>query len=394
MSSELTLLVHGQPVGELVRDGRETLFNYNLQGLAEHSDLDNAFISLTMPVRKRSYVHFGLHPIFEMHLPEGYLRAVIEKQFAKITEVDDFGLLRLLAPSVVGRLSYGGSQAEVAGLSLAELLRPNSENLFNELVKRFALHSPLSGVQPKVLARVDNKATLRTDEFIVKAWGGDFPQLALNEYFCMRAVQLSGLPVPDFYLSDDDSLFIMKRFDLVDGETPLGFEDFCVLQAKAASQKYQGSYESIAKSIKLFCSAKWQRASLEQLFKMIVLNTYLRNGDAHLKNFGVLYENGEQVRLAPVYDVVSTTAYIENDMAALTLAGSKRWRSKAELIEFGCSACQLTPKRAGMLHQECLGGLQKMGEELAQKLDSTVDADQLHVLEHLMNCIDAVRKSN
>lgn len=394
MSSELTLLVHGQPVGELIRDGRETLFNYNVQGLAEDTDLDNAFISLTMPVRKRSYVHYGLHPVFEMHLPEGYLRAVIEKQFAKITEVNDFGLLRLLAPSVVGRLSYGGSEAEVAGLSLAELLRPNSENLFNELVKRFALHSPLSGVQPKVLVRVDNKATLRTDEYIVKAWESDFPHLALNEYFCMRAVQLSGLPVPDFYLSDDDSLFIMKRFDLVDGGASLGFEDFCVLQAKSASQKYQGSYESIAKSIKLFCSAQWQRASLEQLFKMIVLNTYLRNGDAHLKNFGVLYENGDQVRLAPVYDVVSTTAYVENDMAALTLAGSKRWWSKTELIKFGCSACQLTPKRARLLHQECLDGLQKMGEELAQKLDSTVDADRLPILEHLMNCVDAVRKSN
>ena len=389
MSSELALLVHGQPVGELIRAGRETLVNYNVQGLAEHSDVDDAFISLTMPVRKRSYVHYGLPPIFELHLPEGYLRAVIEKQFAKITDVDDFGLLRLLAPSVVGRLSYGGSEAEVANLSLEELISPSSANLFNELVTRFALRSPLSGVQPKVLARVDNKATLRTEEYIVKAWGRDFPQLALNEYFCMRAVQLSGLPVPDFYLSDDDSLFIMKRFDLVDGAAPLGFEDFCVLQAKGASQKYQGSYESIAKSIKLFCSAKWQRSSLEQLFKMIVLNTYLRNGDAHLKNFGVLYENTDEVRLAPVYDVISTTAYIENDMAALTLAGSKRWWSKHALVEFGCAACQLTPKRAEKLHQECLDGLQKMGEEVAQKLNSTVDADQIRILKHLMDCVDA-----
>lgn len=181
----------------------------------------------------------------------------------------------------------------------------------------------------------------------------------------------------------------MKRFDMSESDERPGFEDFCVLQAKAGSLKYKGSYEAVAKSIKLFCSPKWQRASLEQFFKMIVLNTLLQNGDAHLKNFGVIYESEAEVRLAPVYDVVSTTAYIKNDMAALTLAGINRWWPKDRLIEFGNTACQLSRKRAESLHGECVNGMKLMGRELDARLKGTEDADKRALLEHLASLVQA-----
>ncbi|CAN8139048.1 serine/threonine-protein kinase HipA [uncultured Thiomicrorhabdus sp.] len=60
----------------------------------------------------------------------------------------------------------------------------------------------------------------------------------------------------------------------------------------------------------------------------MVLNQWLQNGDAHLKNFGVVYSSATDIRLAPIYDVVSTTAYIKEDIQALTLLGSKRWRGE------------------------------------------------------------------
>ena len=90
------------------------------------------------------------------------------------------------------------------------------------------LRSALSGVQPKVLARVEDKAALGVDDYIVKAWEENYPQLALNEYWCMRVVQAAGIPVPEFYLSKDERLFIMKRFDLIASGQALGFEDLCV----------------------------------------------------------------------------------------------------------------------------------------------------------------------
>jgi len=49
---------------------------------------------------------------------------------------------------------------------------------------------------------------------------------------------------------------------------------------------------------------------LEKLFTLIAINCGLRNGDAHLKNFGIVYDDVLGVaRLAPVYDLV-TTPYI------------------------------------------------------------------------------------
>ncbi len=272
MSEQLGVRVYQQATGRLLRENKEYIFNYDV---GTHKD---DFISLTMPIRAKSYVYPRLHPIFEMHLPEGYLLSIIKKHFSKLTDTDDFGLLRLLAPSVRGRVNYADQTVQNSVLTLEELLHPKQGDLFEELVSRFALLSPLSGVQPKVLAQVENKATLKLEDYIVKAWGLDYPELALNEYFCMLTAKKAGIDVPEFYLSDDDALFIMRRFDIdSDGQT-LGFEDLCVLQAKSRDDKYTGSYEQIAKSIKIFTSPAYKMRSLQQFFKMVVLNNRLQNG--------------------------------------------------------------------------------------------------------------------
>ncbi|MDH7553409.1 MAG: HipA domain-containing protein [Spirochaetota bacterium] len=73
-----------------------------------------------------------------------------------------------------------------------------------------------------------------------------------------------------------------------------------------------------------------------QLYKMIVMNYILKNGDAHLRNFGVLYEHDmTKIRLSPAYDVVTTVVYIYKDKPALTLCGRKLWASLHELKKFG-----------------------------------------------------------
>jgi len=337
-----------------------------------------------MPVRGKGYVHPYLHPIFEMHLPEGYLLAVIKKQFAKLTATDDFGLLHLMCPSVKGRVNYeSASKATIEPLKLDDVLHPEHPQLFDELLLRFAMTTPLSGVQPKVLAQIENKATLKLDDYIVKAWGDDYPQLALNEYFCMMVVQLAGIEVPEFYLSDDDQLFIMKRFDIDGNGQYLGFEDMCVLQAKQRDDKYVGSYEQVAKSIKTFASGRYKEYSLQQFFKMMVLNNTLQNGDAHLKNFGLIYEDLNDIRLAPAYDVVSTTAYIESDIAALTLLGSKKWWGRKFLIRFGVESCDLTLKRANQLYSECERALAQVLTVVEERLVSEEVEGKRKVLKHL-----------
>src|SRR5260370_5037618 len=87
-------------------------------------------------------------------------------------------------------------------------------------------------------------------------------------------------------------------------------------------------------------------ADVEQLFTLIVLNCALRNGDAHLKNFGIVYDDvlGE-ARLAPVYDLVTTAIYLPKDSLALTLNGTTQWPSNKVLRRLGETRMTGTPAK-------------------------------------------------
>ncbi len=379
MPNSLNVNVQDTLVGELTNESDKFIFSYNQNA----SD----FVSLTMPVRVEQYANNRLLPIFEMHLPEGYLLSIIKKHFSKLTKTDDFGLLNLMSRSIHGRITYGEVRDRKNALELSELLNPASENLFEELVSKFALNSALSGVQPKVLATVQNKATLKYDDYIVKSWGNEYPQLALNEYYCMNIIKYAAIDVPEFYISDDDKLFIMKRFDIQSNGVKLGFEDMCVLQAKQRDDKYEGTYEQIIKTIKTFVSPKHKRSSLKQFFKMVVINNIIQNGDAHLKNFALLYSDVNNIKLSPAYDVVSTTAYITNDIPALHLLGSKKWWSKKYLLKFGIENCDLSPTESEKLYAQCITAVDKVIVEIEERITDEKDDDKVKILNHLLDLL-------
>lgn len=72
------------------------------------------------------------------------------------------------------------------------------------------------------------------------------------------------------------------------------------------------------------------------------------NGDAHLKNFGVLYSDPVKfdTRLAPAYDIVNTTAYIPEDSLALDLSGNKSiFASRLGILEFA-KTCEVADPKA------------------------------------------------
>jgi serine/threonine-protein kinase HipA len=121
----------------------------------------------------------------------------------------------------------------------------------------------------------------------------------------------------------------------------------CVLQGIGADRKYDGTCERVARSIDRYVSARHRAAAKGIFFQSLVLSVAVRNGDAHLKNYGVLYGDptGDDIRLAPIYDVVTTAAYIPRDIPALSLGGSKRWWSAAALRKFGAEYCGLSPGR-------------------------------------------------
>lgn len=336
--------------GVLAHDASRYLFAYDARARTE------AEVSLLMPRRTRAYEAPALMPVFEMNLPEGYVLERLRQRFAKASRLDPMLLLALTGrASAIGRVRVDlppDGPAEFAapaggrGESLASILAwDGAQDLFEELAQRYLLRSGVSGMQPKLLVpeedaqvATDRKVALPTRELIVKSGGVDFPGLAINEFVCMSIARTAGLRVPDFHLSGNRRLFVMRRFDRDADGRPLGFEEMGVLMGKGAAQKYDGRYEHIARAIEMFCSPRHQRAALARLFYQVALSCILGNGDAHLKNFGLLYPDPtvDDVDLAPAYDIVCTTAYLPDDQLALSLGGSRSlYAARLHLLDFG-----------------------------------------------------------
>jgi len=94
---------------------------------------------------------------------------------------------------------------------------------------------------------------------------------------------------------------------------------------------------------------------LVEYYTMVVMNYLLKNGDAHLKNFGLLFdEDFSHIWMSPTYDVVNTTSYIFTDKPALTMQGKKVWHSRDNLIRFGIKNCLLNKREAENIYDKCI----------------------------------------
>jgi serine/threonine-protein kinase HipA len=356
-------------------------------------------VSVTMPVRLPSWtMRFGLPPIFEMNLPEGVLRERLRLAFAKATgSFDEFDLLSIVGRSQVGRIRYTGQkeqlQEDVPFQSVDEILaQRRGSDLLRYLIDKFASFSGISGVQPKILVRDEgasaalNKNTHRLSQsyrgatHIVKFWEqNEYPQLAANEFFCLRVAERCGLDVPPCRLAEDALALVIDRFDLRPDGTYRGFEDFCVLNARRTDEKYRGSYEtSIMKRFGEFANSPQVGEDMERLFTLIALNCALRNGDAHLKNFGIVYDDVEgEARLAPVYDLVTTSVYLPKDSMALTLMGTTRWASAKDLQRLGETRMGSTPARIRKILERIHGAMDDTSKELRAYMKDHADFEDI-----------------
>lgn len=346
MDRRINIYTNTDESGILAKEGEKYIYSYNSDAITP--------VSVTMPIRVESWISKDLHPIFQMNLPEGSLKEIIRERFAKIQYMDDLGFLKLIGPYVIGRVKYGLPSNNEEPITLDSILKNDTHELFEKLMDRFAIRSGISGIQPKMLMQIQDKNTLTTEEYIVKSWGEEYPELAFNEFFCMEAVRFADLPVPDYKLSENRSMFIMKRFDLKDDGSFLGFEDGCVLLGKGTNDKYYASYEDLAKALKANTAPEKRHESLKRLFKALVLNHFLRNGDGHLKNYAILYDKDyTDAEMAPIYDVVCTTVYINEDLPALDMSGGKVWWKKKTYLGFGKHTCKLPLSDIEEIFDEC-----------------------------------------
>lgn len=325
------------------------------------------FVSLTMPVRTESYVWDDqLPPVFQMNLPEGYLLQVLQEQFGPHIGASPIALLSVIGRNMVGRIQVAAPGAQLneppKPIEVAELLQgDNSEEAFAELVRQHAT-SGVSGVLPKFLdveqesppeaagsakqLGPHQKATLLTRRHIIKGSSGRLPFAALNEYLCMQVLG-KVLPSAKTEVSRDGNALVVYRFDVDENGQPLwGMEDFCALLGLRPAQKYETTWERIARAVRDHVPGSRQYETFQHLATTLLLTYALHNADCHSKNIALLYTSRADVHLSPAYDFLTTSVYAgyQYNPPGISFLGKKTWTPGKNLSKFIAGSFGIPPR--------------------------------------------------
>jgi serine/threonine-protein kinase HipA len=185
----------------------------------------------------------------------------------------------------------------------------------------------ISGVQDKISLKLESGNLVPVDvdgEYILKPTPSrPLPrfeaEVPANEHLTMQiASQVFGIVTAAnacICLADESMVYVVRRFDRRNG-VRIPQEDFCQLSERSPeshgkSYKYDGSCEEMGRILRSHCKA--YAVEIEKLFRLVVFNYVLSNGDAHLKNFS-LHESpyGDYV-LTPAYDLVCTSLHLPEE---------------------------------------------------------------------------------
>lgn len=203
-----------------------------------------------------------------------------------------------------------------------------TEELFKENKKRLSI----SGVQEKFSVLLErNKLRLINEgeqgQYILKPIpnvGSRTEQMPANEHLSMQiARQVFGIETAEnglVFFQNGDPAYITKRFDLNEDGTKIAVEDFATLakrtpQTHGTDFKYSGNYLEMFDLLKQYVPAYPIEAL--KLFKLILFNYLISNGDAHFKNFSLIETSMGDFKLSPAYDLLNSRIHIEDRDFAL-----------------------------------------------------------------------------
>jgi serine/threonine-protein kinase HipA len=144
----------------------------------------------------------------------------------------------------------------------------------------------------------------------------------------MKLAEAAGVSIPDCELVASDSVsdirkdilehgayvLAVSRFDRAGGRR-IHMEDFCQVLGVPKERKYTAANEeTVVNMSRRFGGGP--RAFVEMVRRLTV-NVLIGNGDAHLKNHSLLYDDGATGSLTPAYDIVPTFVYDGKDDLAL-----------------------------------------------------------------------------
>ena len=282
-------------------------------------------------------------PFFSNLLPEGGLRRTIAQRL-KVHEDREFLLLRALGRDLPGAVITSPAEVQVNSrgrTTTQPASGPAGTDLLHEL--KFSL----AGMQMKFsMLRQGERLTLAGEQalgnYLVKPPSRDFEALPLVEAATMQVAQAAGIEVPEIRLvpaSQIDGLpdlqafdtgepfYAIRRFDRpesITGEARIHIEDFAQVFNLRPQQKYgQVNHEMIGRTLLRYAGGL---ADLQEMARRMVFNVLMGNGDAHIKNWSLIYRDPTRPRLAPAYDLVPTVAYMSRETSlALNMAGVKRF---------------------------------------------------------------------
>lgn len=257
-------------------------------------------------------------------LPEGKLKRLIsEKNDLQIHE--DLKLLESIGndlPGAVRIVRDDDSQFDARLLTQPEVEQNTAANPVPEW--KFSL----AGVALKFSFLYTGKRLTvpGKNEFgdhIVKFPDPNHPHLPHVEYWSMRLAAETGIETPAVLLlpredvpnvpevvwpTGEGMAYAVQRFDRTPSGQRVHIEDFCQVLKRRPDDKYKGNFETLAKVFFAVCG----RSSLDEFCRRLVFNLLIGNGDAHAKNWSLIYPDTQKPVISPAYDLVSTRYYLGN----------------------------------------------------------------------------------
>lgn len=211
-------------------------------------------------------------------------------------------------------------------------LAPYSDEETDELFDENRERLSISGVQEKFSVLLEkNKLRLIKEgergQYILKPIpraGKNPDQMPANEHLTMQiARQVFGIETAEnamIFFKDGQPAYITKRFDVRPDGEKLAQEDFASLaglmpQTHGESYKYTGNYFELFKLMKKHVPAYMVEAP--KLFRLILFNYLMSNGDAHFKNFSLIETTQGDFKLSPAYDLLNSRIHIDDRDFAL-----------------------------------------------------------------------------
>jgi serine/threonine-protein kinase HipA len=334
MADELAVWLYGTRVALIDNERGRLRLTYTGDALARY-ELGIPLLSLSLPLTPERYTHGLVRPYLDGLLPEGESRQAVANDFDLLAE-DTYGLIRALGRDCAGAvvIQPAGEPAPPKPTTLTA--EPLGDAEIADLVANLRsaplgvggrVRLSLAGVQEKLLltrmpdSRWGRPVDGTPSTHILKPEIDRFPNTVENEAFCMRLARNLGLEIPTVETTTIGGrrLIVVERYDRVihpDGSVErIHQEDFCQSIGILPAKKYEEDGGPSLRRIAEILQATATPDSLEKLLRAVTLNVVIGNGDAHGKNFSLLHDPSGALRLAPLYDLVSTLVYGDDRLA-------------------------------------------------------------------------------